>query len=169
VNRPILLTCGVLFVLTGCGFHLRGSRSTDHQVSKVFVQSRGAANLAAEIKQQLGYNGIRITQNSKSAEATVTVVNERHDERVLSVDPNTGKAREYELGYQVDFSIQGPDGKTLIPRQLIEINREFTFDETAALGKFEEASLIRDEMKRDAADTILRRLETLSSAVKPAR
>ena len=36
-----------------------------------------------------------------------------------------------------------------------------TFDERAALGKFEEQQVLRDDMIQDAAETVLRRLESI--------
>ncbi|MGH8565072.1 MAG: hypothetical protein ACREXW_13700 [Gammaproteobacteria bacterium] len=44
---------------------------------------------------------------------------------------------------------------------------DFTFDETAALGKFDEQQVLREEMIEDAAETVLRRLESVR--VRPAK
>lgn len=163
IKRFVLLVCGALLLLQGCGFHLRGSRSAEIAVSKVYIVSRGGGgSLAAETKQQLGYYGVTLVNSKAQADAVVTIHDERHDERALSFDPRTGKAREYELGYQAEFSVQRPDGTLAVDRQLIELTRDFTFDETAALGKFEEASLIRSEMERDAVDAIIRQLESMT-------
>jgi outer membrane lipopolysaccharide assembly protein LptE/RlpB len=47
----------------------------------------------------------------------------------------------------------GPDTVTLL--------RDHVFDETAAISEFEEENLLREEMKKDAAEAILRRLQTV--------
>ncbi|MGH2821649.1 MAG: LPS assembly lipoprotein LptE, partial [Thermoleophilaceae bacterium] len=72
----------------------------------------------------------------------VELRNERFDERVLSVDPRTGKAREYQIAYRVDLAVRHSDRRPLIKNQTIDLLRDFTFDETAALGKFEEQQVL---------------------------
>jgi LPS-assembly lipoprotein len=161
-------THSILFVMCGCllnsacGFHLRGSNYEPNlQINRVFLSSRGAGAIEAELRRQFGYNDIQLAAKSAEAQAVITVANERTDERVLSVDPRTGKAREYELGYHVSFKIDDADGKPVTALQTIDLSRDFTFDEAAALSKFEEAKVVREEMKRDAVDSILRRLESI--------
>lgn len=161
----VKVLCGACLALAmvGCGFYLRGSKPTALQGYKLFVQSQRADPITAEIRTQLGYSGVSLAANPGSADAVVTLSGERSDERVLSVDPRTGKAREYELGYQVDVTVTRSDGTLLSPRQTVDLTRDLTFDETSVLGKFGEEALLREEMRKDAAQTILRRLETIKT------
>ncbi len=150
-------------VLAGCGFHLRGAVPSDLQLSRVYIQATGARQVAADLRRLLVINQVQVTRKRGRADAVVSLRNERFDDRVLSVDPKTGKVREYELAYRVELGIQRSDGTPLVAPDTIDLLRDLTFDETAALGKFSEQQLIRDEMTEDAAETILRRLESIKT------
>ncbi len=160
--RAAVVLAGLTASISGCGFHLRGSDIDPNlQVSKVFIVAQNAVALGEELRRNFDYYDVTVTTKPAEAQAVLTVMNERNDERVLSVDPRTGKAREYELNYHVNFKVARPDGRLLVPNQSIDLSRDFTFDEAAALSKFEEAKVVRDEMKRDAVDSILRRIESI--------
>ena len=158
-----------LLCVSACGFHLRGTVPVDLQFSRVYVRAHGARRVAAELARQLSYNRVVVAPDAASADVLVELRNERFDERVLSVDPRTGKAREYQIAFRVDLAVRHTDRRPLIKNQTIDLLRDFTFDETAALGKFEEQQVLREEMIQDAAETVLRRLESVRArATKPA-
>jgi len=149
--------------LCGCGFHLRGSSPVALRFTGMFVEAAGAPQVAAQLRRQLQYNGVVLTPKPARAEAVVTLRDERFEQRVLSVDPRTGKVREYELAYRVDLMVADAKGRSLLAPQSIDLVRDYTFDETAALAKSDEEQLLRQEMIQDAAATVLRRLETIKA------
>jgi LPS-assembly lipoprotein len=151
----------VILAAPGCGFHFRGTGSVELQVAKVFVESQAADQISAEVKRQLDYSGVALASEHGTADAIVRLGNERFDRRVLSVDPRTGKVREFELGYAVDLNVTHRDGRSLIDPDTVTLLRDHVFDETAAISEFEEENLLREEMKKDAAEAILRRLQTV--------
>ena len=159
MKRTVAFLTVLVFLLGGCGFHLRGSRPSQLQGTRIFLESHGANAITAEVRQRLGIHEIPLATDPKQADLIVTLNNERFDRRVLSVDPRTGKWREFELSYEVDFAIDRPDGAPLAKRGTIQISRDLAFDETAVISKFEEENLLRGEMMKDAAETVLRRLE----------
>jgi LPS-assembly lipoprotein len=160
---PGLVVAAFLVILAapGCGFHFRGTRSVELQVAKVFVESQAADQISAEVKRQLDYSGVALASELGTADAIVRLGNERFDRRVLSVDPRTGKVREFELGYAVDLNVTHRDGRSLIGPDTITLLRDHVFDETAAISEFEEENLLREEMRKDAAEAILRRLQSV--------
>ncbi|MGH8480599.1 MAG: LPS assembly lipoprotein LptE [Gammaproteobacteria bacterium] len=156
-----------LLCVSACGFHLRGTVPADLQFSRVYVREHRARRVAAELARQLSYNRVVVAPDATSADVVVELRNERFDERVLSVDPRTGKAREYQIAFRVDLAVRHADRRPLIKNQALDLLRDFTFDETAALGKFEEQQVLREEMIEDAAETVLRRLESVRA--RPAQ
>jgi LPS-assembly lipoprotein len=157
-----------LLCVSACGFHLRGTVPVDLQFSRVYVRGHSARRVAAELARQLGYSRVVVAPDAASADVVVELRNERFDERVLSVDPRTGKAREYQIAYRVDLAVRHTDRRPLIKNQTVDLLRDYTFDERAALGKFEEQQVLRDDMIQDAAETVLRRLESIRTrATKP--
>lgn len=151
----------LILAAPGCGFHFRGTGSVELQVAKVFVESQAADQIIAEVKRQLDYSGVALTSEPGTADAIVRLGNERSDRRVLSVDPRTGKVREFELGYAVDLNVTHWDGRSLIGPDTVTLLRDYVFDETAAISEFEEENLLREEMRKDAAEAILRRLQSV--------
>jgi LPS-assembly lipoprotein len=150
-----------LLCVSACGFHLRGTVPVDLQFSRVYVRDHRARRVATELARQLSYSRVVVAPDAASADVVVDLRNERFDERVLSVDPRTGKAREYQIAYRVDLAVRHTDRRPLIKNQTVDLLRDYTFDETAALGKFEEQQVLRDDMIQDAAETVLRRLESI--------
>ncbi len=163
MHLPRLLAVTVLALcLTACGFQLRGSRQVDVDLGRVHVSDTSAPQLAAQLRRLLQMMGQRSTLSVTDADVLVAVSGERTERRVLSVDPRTGKVREFEMSYEVSVSVRKSDGTPLIDSERILFQRDFVFDETAALGKFEEERILVNELREDAAETILHRLESLS-------
>lgn len=150
-----------LAVAAGCGFHLRGSRSVDLGAARPYVSSSGAEELAAELRRLLVASRVGLAGRAADADLIVELGEERFDRRVLSVDADTGKVREVEIGYEALLDVRRPDGTVLVERERIELERDFVFDETAVLGTFEQQTLIEQEIRADVAQTLLRRLEAL--------
>lgn len=148
-------------LVAGCGFQLRGERALGHQVRNLYLEAAGAPEISRELRESLQLNGVALAREPDAAELIVTLGAERFATRVISVDPATGKVREYEIDYSARVNVKRPDGTSLIEGESIEMVREFTFDETAVLGKLGEEAELRRLMVRDAADNLLRRLEAL--------
>ena len=55
-------------------------------------------------------------------------------------------------------------GTAIMPKQTIELSREFTFDASQALGVSAETDLLTKELQRDMVQAILRRLEARAKA-----
>lgn len=160
-RAAVLLLAGAL--LSGCGFHLRGESLQGGQLGRVYVQSPDQL-VTDELKLFLEDAGATITGNRGAADIVLVVSNESFDKRVLAVDPNTGQDSEFEIDYHVDFSATRRHGKTLLPVQAINLQRDYVFDPAAVLGMSREESVLRDEMRRDAVQQMLGRLDRALAA-----
>jgi outer membrane lipopolysaccharide assembly protein LptE/RlpB len=154
----VILGCACLI---GCGdWYLRGTRTDTVPFDSAYLSGATAPRLQAALRQELGYSGVRLAPK-KDAQATIELTDETFDRRVLSVDSDSGKVREVELGLEVRFSVRGKDGKLLIPPEKLSWEQDFIFDESSLLGTTETAEVIRRELAEDAALTIILRLETI--------
>ena len=140
----------LLGLLSGCGFQLRGS--ADLQGLKSVRIDTGSTILRDELAVFL------VDDKKAPVDAVLSAYDENYQRRVLSVDSNTGKAREYELAYTVKFNLVDGDGEALVSEQRVRLVRDFVFDEDAVIGKSREEDVLRREMRRDAVQHILRRL-----------
>ncbi len=155
----IILLC--LATLSACGFSLRGRAPLPSGINAVHLQA-GSAALRNHLRLALEANGARIVVEKKTADATLIIAAESFDRRVLAVDPGTGKSREFELVYNLNFHFSGRDGKALLATQQLKLRRDFVFDDDAVIGKSREEGVLIEEMRRDAASQIMRRLSALA-------
>jgi len=78
---------------------------------------------------------------------------------VLSVSARN-TPEEFEVFYVVDYSIDR-GGQEVVPSQVLELTRSFSFDEADLLAKDLEEDILREAMARDIAGLIVRRLGSL--------
>lgn len=144
-------------LLASCGFRPRGAVELPADLREIYVQAPGP--ITDELEVFLGAGGARLTDEREGADAIIAVQSEDYHRRVLSVDPTTGKEREFELVYTVSFAVRLDDGSVLVGPQTLKLRRDYVFDAEAVIGKGREESVLRDEMRRDAAQSIVRRME----------
>ncbi len=160
VFRVLLLLCPVT-LLAACGWHLRGGASLPEGVESVYVEAP-SRTMRDSWSMQLSESGISVTDKEKAADARFVVNGETFDRRVLSVDPDTGKVREYALAYTAVVQLNRADGSVLLESQKVRQLRTYVFDETAVLGSENEQSALQREMRASAAQQLLRRLQVAS-------
>ncbi len=157
-----LLMSSLILSLSGCGYHLRGSGVASRlDIKSVFLEVTNSPLILAELSEQLSVRDVAINNNPQSADRTIRLNNERYERRTLSVDEGTGKVTEFEIEYTVRLEILSADEKSLAAPQNIYLIRAITFDPNASLGKFDEEELVRQDMIRSAANSILLRLQAL--------
>lgn len=159
MHVPRIVVLSLLLVLAGCGFQLRGDYDLPPMLERVVLT--GPQLLRDELLVGLRASDVEVVESREQATAIINLGRERFSERVLSVDPNTGRSREFEVALAVTFKVDAPDGTVIAPDQAVELQRDYVFDEDAILGKSRERGVLREEMRRDAAQQILLRLQGL--------
>ena len=145
--------------VSGCGFQLRGAAELSSSLQPIHLAGYQHSLVVRELRRALNTNGVSVADGREGARSAVLIHQDQFDRRVLSVNRN-GDAQEYELTYQLGFSLVDLQGRTLIDQQRIVIQRDFVFDETGVLGKEGEQEQLRKEMIRDAVHQLLRRLSS---------
>lgn len=154
-----LLVLFAAMAMAGCGFQLRGSVDLPG-LETVRVTGAGAT-MREELAVFLREGGVKVTDEAtRDADAELSLTDEQMKRRVLSIDPRTGKPREYELAYSVNFQLVDAKGTALVRRQTVRLVRDFVFDVDAVIGKSREEGVLRTEMRRDAVQQIIRRLRS---------
>jgi LPS-assembly lipoprotein len=149
----------VALLLSACGFHLRGlggSSALPASLSSLrVVMSSPTANepLAVAVRQAVAQAGAQVVQVDDAP--TVVLFGEQVDSQVASVRTSTGKASEYLLRYQMSFRLDGPQP---VSAQTIRLQRDYSFDPTRVLAKEQEEQELLRDMRRDAAQQVVRRL-----------
>ena len=151
--------------LSACGFHLRGSQQKSRvEVAKVYVVNAGATNVTREVKSLLASAGAKAVSSIAKAKYVLRLERETYDQTVLSVSADTGKVEQYQITITLLMTLQDSAGKDLASGEEIRLAMDYTFDEDAVLGKIEEESVIQNELAKEAAGQVIRRLNELAGA-----
>jgi LPS-assembly lipoprotein len=157
--RPArLASLAVLGVaVAACGFQLRGELRYPTGMAKTYIDAEDRYSpFYAELRAALLEGGLELADGPQGASATVHVLKDETGQRILSVSARNTPV-EYELYYVVRYSLE-IGGKESLPPQRLALTREYTWDETAVLGKSEEADTLRHGLAQDLVALVTRRL-----------
>jgi LPS-assembly lipoprotein len=147
-------------LLAGCGFHLQGHTPLPAVVRQPFVEAPDRqSDFVQYLRHALLSNGAQLTPERDRASAVVSILHDSVSRRVLSVSA-TNQPNQYEVTYTVAFSVSAA-GKELLPPQEVSATRTYSFDERILLAKNHEEEILRQDMARDLADMVMRRLASL--------
>lgn len=159
------LLAGLLVALcAGCGFHLRQEASLPASMQRMHIDIGDPLSaLGRDLARALPRSGVQVVEEAGPGVAVLHVTGNSFHTDVLSVS-GRARANEYTIRYHVEFHVTDADGATLVPPQVIELTRNFTFDASQALGLSAETDLLTAELERDMVQTLLRRLEAAGKA-----
>jgi len=147
-------------LLAGCGFHLQGHTPLPAVMKNPYLE---APDLQSDFLQSLRHamlsNGVRLMADRTQASVVVSILKDTVSRRVLSVSA-LNQPNEYEVTYTVGFAVTS-GSKELLPPQEISATRDYSFDERLLLAKGHEEDILRQDMARDLADRVMRRLASL--------
>ena len=154
-----------LLVLTGCGFHLRGSMTLALPDNLKTISIEGInlnRGLGRELKRSLTNAGVSVVAGGDHDALILTILENNIDRRVLSVGSDA-KVSEYELRAIVRFSVKDKHG-TLLENQQVEGQRDYQFDKNQVLSSEEEENLLRQQLNQQLIQSILRYLFALKTS-----
>lgn len=141
----------------GCGLHLRGDVAYPAGMARTWIEAEDRYSpFYAELRAALRESKIELADNPQNATAIVHVLKDETGQRVLSVSARNTPV-EYEIFYVIRYSLE-IGGKESIAPQRLALTRDYTWDETAVLGKSEEAETLRRALAQDLVALVTRRL-----------
>ena len=163
-----LVSCILYLFLSGCGFHLRGASSValppELSTLRVTMGGAGYPPLLVEVRNALlALGNVRLTDDVSASVPVLQLHGETSVSQVLAID-SSGRISAYLLNYRVDYSLVGTDSKPLLPKQSVKLQREYGFDRLNVIASEKQSEFLQKEMRRDAAQQILRRLASLNYA-----
>lgn len=160
LSRVIWLFSSLLFFV-GCGFQLKGSdtENGEAQLDGMTIQlisSRSRSELTREVSRALTAIGlVLVTDAEQEALLVLTLQPEQFSQRNVSLTAQA-RAAELELTLAADFTLVQPERDRIDARATVI--RQMLNDPRNVVGKTEEIRLLREEMRRDLAAQIARRL-----------
>jgi len=158
--------------LAGCGFHLRDKLALPEDSPPVQVVSTTPySQLVTELERDLRNAGASVAPRSTGAKpgadepkmARLDILSERWGNLPIAIDER-GRAQEFSLRYATIFTFRLADGRELVPRQVVELSRDYVSRPQRATGTSSEREILADELRREMAASILRRIDSVVRA-----
>ena len=145
-------------ILAGCGWHLRGELPGTTAEKTLFISGMSSKNpFYNDFNQTLTYSGGSLAKAPSLASAVVHILSANHLRRPITLSQQ-GRANTFDLTFRVIYEVRTPKGEMLVPRQELEIRRDYFNDQSSPLGQGEEEAMYRMEMQKEAAQALLRRV-----------
>ncbi|NOT11248.1 MAG: hypothetical protein HOP23_05360 [Methylococcaceae bacterium] len=144
----------LIFLLPGCGFHLRGDYQIPQSLKNVYLQGE-SAELHEVFSKTVQASSGQLLKSQEKAGTTIKFFNESMNRRVLSLSAR-GRANDFELVYRLEYELAAGNA-VVLPRQSIEVRREYYNDQQDIIAKDNEEVVIRNEMYQQAVRAIINR------------
>lgn len=160
-RRRVLMLALTGAVLAGCGFHLQGRVPLPPEFARVTIDApERQSDFVAALRAGLTNAGAQVVASTGPGVARIHVTRDEIVERVLTVSARNIPT-DYELTHVLRVSVDGPDGKELMPSEELMLTRIYSFNEQKLLAKEREKEQILDTLARDMSSLVLRRLTAL--------
>ena len=144
--------------LSGCGFKLR--EGGDFAFHRLFVNFPEDP-LGVELRRHLLGTGklvlIEDAQRMREADATLDILSQTRQRVIVGVNAS-GQVREVQLRLSVRFRLRDAQGVEWIEPVTLQMERDLSYAESAALSKEIEEGLTYRSMQSDIVGQIMRRL-----------
>lgn len=147
-------------LLTGCGFHLRGAFKLPPVMARTALSGVDANGpLGSELVARLTEAGAQVVPvlAKPAPSAVLQITDQAFHRTVVSVD-SLGRASEYELAFQLGFSLSDAAGKTLVPPNQITVTRSYPYDSNNVLGMQNLEDRMQTELRSDAVRQMMERI-----------
>lgn len=150
----------VLLLAAGCGFSLRGATATPESMQRTYIDTPDRfSQFYRELRRNLQAAGVEVLDSPEGATATLSILYDFTDQRVLSVSARNVPT-EFEVFYTVRYAISNGAESLLEPQELT-LTRDYTYDATLVLGKAKEEQLMRDAIVDDLVRIVLKQISAI--------
>ena len=159
MKRIVLVFLLMASLVSGCGFHLRGAIILPDSIRTVAVTSPDV-KLRDTLVDSLEANNVIIVSGPTADSAHIEISKAGFRREVRTID-DRGKATGYVLILRVNYKVVDGQGKELVKPSTTAARRDYNFNEDQLLSATREEELLRDEMREDAAQGILRKMSRI--------
>lgn len=158
----------LFLTLSACGWHLRGSAAGEDKLAMttpldlVIVTKDDHSPLVNALRQTLPSYKINELDNATASALTLNLNRELLDKRTAGVGSDA-LTSAYEIILRVEYSISNASGVITPLDTSARTTRTYNYNVNNANSAAQEEELVLREMRRELANTILRRLKNLSA------
>lgn len=166
-RRPFIAaaTAALVLALSACGFQLRSALTLPPDLGPVRVVSVDRYSpLAESLATALTRAGAVLATPETESAAVLDLLSERWGDTPVALD-QLGRTQEYSLRYAVIFELRKADGTALVPRQTVELSRDYVSNPVNSIGTEGEREVLQREMRREMSASVLRRIDAVVKKV----
>lgn len=158
--KRTITVLSLAFLMSACGFHLRGTGTTQMALSELNFAARDALSpLGKQTQESLINNKVQI---SSSAPFTLYIGSEDLSRRTASFTAGTRSA-EYTLTSAVNYELRSGRLPALV-KDRVEVQRTYAYNQDNVTGSSQEEALLREEMRRELIAQLMLRLQAVNPA-----
>jgi LPS-assembly lipoprotein len=144
--------------LAACGLQLRGTAPMPFE--SLYVQAAPSSQLATQLRRTVRSGGsTQVTDRPEQAQVILQIMDEFQEKQILSITGG-GRVSEYQLRYRVQFRLTDGKNREHIPASEITLRRDHSYNDEEALAKDSEEVLLYRDMRNDAVQQLVRRLQS---------
>jgi LPS-assembly lipoprotein len=152
-----LILVAATFLLAACGFQLRGTAPLPFE--SLYVRAASSSQFASQLKRAVrSGSSTRLSERPDDAQVILQVLNELQEKQILSLTGG-GRVSEYQLRYRVSYRLTDVKNREHIPATEILLKRDYSYNDDQALSKDSEEALLYRDMRNDAVQQLVRRLQ----------
>ncbi|KZC38913.1 MULTISPECIES: LPS-assembly lipoprotein LptE [Rhodanobacter] len=156
----VSLLLAATLVLGGCGFHLRENATLPSRMQRVHLAVNGGGEFERHLARALQTSGATIEDAGGPGIAELRVPVAAFSTETLSAGGYV-RITEYAVHYQVQFDVFDGAGQELVPRQRIDMSRNYSYDASNTVGNTSQVEEIQRSLNDDMVQAILFRLQAV--------
>lgn len=157
IAPAVMLTA--LLMMAGCGFKLQTKVDLPAEMQRTRLEILSPySEFARRLEIHLEQNGVEVVTALSGAAVLEVPVNNMRKE-IQSIGDNA-RVREYLIRHTVQFRLLDDKGVELIPMQVFEQSRIYSFNEQDILAAEREDEFLRKDLSDATARMVVRRLGT---------
>lgn len=150
-----------VLALAACGFHLRGSAALPKGMERVHITVGGGGDFQRKLARALLASNVTLEDSSGPGIAELHVPAQNFTVQTLTVN-GVAEVTEYAVHYHVVFNATDGNGKSIVPSQAIDMQREYSYDASQPVGTQAQVEEIQGSLIDDAVQAVLFRLQAVA-------
>jgi LPS-assembly lipoprotein len=148
----------LIFLLTACGFHLRGSTIFPPEIQTIAIQTPAGSDLfRSRLQEALRGAGVQVVTQNAHPNLILSIKKETIEKIFSSVSSNV-QSQNFILTYSIHYQLFNARLEPIFPLQILPVTRRYDENANQILASTHEEDRLIEEMKMEALQQLIARL-----------